>query len=192
MSFSRPIQWYHSHADPIWPDSTFKFSNRVRRNTFGQTQDMIAGVFVPAISELRLFFKVFLSLENIIRPPKNVSVSYFSYFYGILKSSYLEKTTLVKYSNPVRKRNTFGLTQDGIAGAFVPAIASFFLSLENIVRGHLSLKELSYVFSCYINYSSSSGRQAFKLSTIAAAHRQEHLDFFLAYRTVYYFLSSTF
>ena len=20
MSFSRPIQWYHSHADPIWPD----------------------------------------------------------------------------------------------------------------------------------------------------------------------------
>jgi hypothetical protein len=24
MSFSRPIQWYHSRADPIWPDSTFK------------------------------------------------------------------------------------------------------------------------------------------------------------------------
>jgi hypothetical protein len=24
MSFSRPIQWYHSHADPIWPDSTCK------------------------------------------------------------------------------------------------------------------------------------------------------------------------
>ncbi len=23
MSFSRPIQWYHSHADPIWPDGTF-------------------------------------------------------------------------------------------------------------------------------------------------------------------------
>ncbi len=20
MSFSRPIQWYHSHVDPIWPD----------------------------------------------------------------------------------------------------------------------------------------------------------------------------
>jgi hypothetical protein len=29
MSFSRNIQWYHSHADPIWPDSTFK----PRRNT---------------------------------------------------------------------------------------------------------------------------------------------------------------
>ncbi len=24
MSFSRPIQWYHSHADPIWPDGIFK------------------------------------------------------------------------------------------------------------------------------------------------------------------------
>ncbi len=24
MSFSRPIQWYHSHVDPIWPDGTFK------------------------------------------------------------------------------------------------------------------------------------------------------------------------
>ncbi len=23
MAFSRPIQWYHSHADPIWPDGTF-------------------------------------------------------------------------------------------------------------------------------------------------------------------------
>ncbi len=24
MSFSRPIHWYHSHADPIWTDDTFK------------------------------------------------------------------------------------------------------------------------------------------------------------------------
>jgi hypothetical protein len=24
MSFSRPIHWYHSHADPILPDGTFK------------------------------------------------------------------------------------------------------------------------------------------------------------------------
>jgi hypothetical protein len=23
MSFSRPIQRHHSHADPIWPDGTF-------------------------------------------------------------------------------------------------------------------------------------------------------------------------
>ncbi len=26
MSFSRPIQWYHSHADPICPDGTFNAS----------------------------------------------------------------------------------------------------------------------------------------------------------------------
>jgi hypothetical protein len=28
MSFSRPIQWqwYHSHADLIWPDGSFKAS----------------------------------------------------------------------------------------------------------------------------------------------------------------------
>jgi hypothetical protein len=24
MYFSRPIQWYHSHVDPIWLDDTFK------------------------------------------------------------------------------------------------------------------------------------------------------------------------
>ncbi len=24
MSFSRPIQWHHSHADPLWPDGAFK------------------------------------------------------------------------------------------------------------------------------------------------------------------------
>ncbi len=24
MTFLRPIQWGHSHADPIWPDGTFK------------------------------------------------------------------------------------------------------------------------------------------------------------------------
>jgi hypothetical protein len=24
MSFLRPIQWYHSKADPIWPEGTFK------------------------------------------------------------------------------------------------------------------------------------------------------------------------
>jgi hypothetical protein len=31
MSFSRPIQWYHSHADPIWLDDTFKMQRIPRR-----------------------------------------------------------------------------------------------------------------------------------------------------------------
>ncbi len=30
MSFSRPIQWFHSHADPIWPDGTFKGASTKR------------------------------------------------------------------------------------------------------------------------------------------------------------------
>ncbi len=36
MSFSRPIQWFHSHADPIWPDGIAlskirKYSIHLRR-----------------------------------------------------------------------------------------------------------------------------------------------------------------
>jgi hypothetical protein len=31
MSFLMPIQWYHSHVDPIWQDGTFKEpKNRVQ------------------------------------------------------------------------------------------------------------------------------------------------------------------
>jgi hypothetical protein len=29
MSFSRPIQWYYSHVDPILPDGTFKDLKRM-------------------------------------------------------------------------------------------------------------------------------------------------------------------
>jgi hypothetical protein len=29
MSFSKPFQGYHSHADPIWPDSTFNLKLKV-------------------------------------------------------------------------------------------------------------------------------------------------------------------
>jgi hypothetical protein len=31
MSFSMPIQWFHSHEDPIWPDGTFKTAALVGR-----------------------------------------------------------------------------------------------------------------------------------------------------------------
>jgi hypothetical protein len=36
MSFSRPIQRYHSHADPIWPDGTFKGTGINRWIFFGR------------------------------------------------------------------------------------------------------------------------------------------------------------
>ncbi len=26
MTFLRPIKWYHSHADPFWPDGTFNLT----------------------------------------------------------------------------------------------------------------------------------------------------------------------
>jgi hypothetical protein len=34
MSFLRPIQWYHSHVDPIWPDGTFNADRKGHRDTF--------------------------------------------------------------------------------------------------------------------------------------------------------------
>ncbi len=30
MSFSRAFQWYHSHLDPIWPDSTFNHAQHYK------------------------------------------------------------------------------------------------------------------------------------------------------------------
>ncbi len=29
MCFSRPIQWYPSHADPTWPDGNFNLNQMV-------------------------------------------------------------------------------------------------------------------------------------------------------------------
>ncbi len=31
MSLSRPIQWYHSHADPIRPDGIFKITQPCKK-----------------------------------------------------------------------------------------------------------------------------------------------------------------
>jgi hypothetical protein len=43
MSFSRPIQWYHSHSDPIWPDgtSTVNYSMTVVK---GESECMVCGI----------------------------------------------------------------------------------------------------------------------------------------------------
>jgi hypothetical protein len=32
MTSLRPIQLYQSHADPIWPDSTFKYGSELDDN----------------------------------------------------------------------------------------------------------------------------------------------------------------
>ncbi len=36
MSFLRPIQWYHSQADPIWPDGTFKTTGNKKNFKLGK------------------------------------------------------------------------------------------------------------------------------------------------------------
>ncbi len=56
MSFLRPIQWYHSHADPIWPDGTFK----LRTMAF-----LLTGLdFLSAAATQHLFF-IFWELEGV-------------------------------------------------------------------------------------------------------------------------------
>ena len=39
MCFLRPIQWYHSHADPIWPDGTFKLMRQSLEESFFEGGD---------------------------------------------------------------------------------------------------------------------------------------------------------
>ncbi len=57
MFFSRPIQWYHSHADPIWPDGTFNAVGSIHISTVYLAE--VAGPLFssvsrqPANSELR-------------------------------------------------------------------------------------------------------------------------------------------
>ncbi len=33
MFFSRPIQWYHSHVDPIWPEGNFQGFSKILLQT---------------------------------------------------------------------------------------------------------------------------------------------------------------
>jgi hypothetical protein len=53
ISFSRPIQWYHSYADPIWLGGTFKGNQLldVRKNLIqvGSVDDYLATVLHMAV-----------------------------------------------------------------------------------------------------------------------------------------------
>ncbi len=53
MSFSRAFQWYHSHAEPIWPDGTFKQLGR----------DIATYIF-KSIAPLPIFLK-----QTVLRNP---------------------------------------------------------------------------------------------------------------------------
>ncbi len=69
MLFSMPIQWYHSHVDPIWPDGTAFW----RGFCFAQGTDLrILKIFTVAIrcteggkakkyQQKRVLFKLFIA-----------------------------------------------------------------------------------------------------------------------------------
>jgi hypothetical protein len=57
MSYSRPIQWYHSHVDPIWPDGTFKVQKNIsltffQRNRLKKVTERVNG-HLQALDRLR-------------------------------------------------------------------------------------------------------------------------------------------
>ncbi len=56
MSFSRPIQWYHSYADPIWPDGTFN-----------EPQIFVGNVWALCVCVCVTMRKCISSAENMIR-----------------------------------------------------------------------------------------------------------------------------
>ncbi len=67
---SKPFQWYHSHADPIWPDDTFK--NRIkRRNTldiYSSESTVKSEISVPVLTfkaiESRFIYNLNTQLLN--------------------------------------------------------------------------------------------------------------------------------
>jgi hypothetical protein len=56
MSFSRPIQWYHAHADPIWLDGTFQ-----------ATQNLQTGMLRPY--KKQIFATLSISPSHTLPPP---------------------------------------------------------------------------------------------------------------------------
>jgi hypothetical protein len=61
MFFSRPIQWYHSHADLIWPDGTFKINGIKYTANEGpmriQYKCLVPIYVFPALNCATLFFQ---------------------------------------------------------------------------------------------------------------------------------------
>ncbi len=67
MSFSRPIQWYHSYVDPIWPDSTFKYK---MKKTYPIDRLMLS--FFIFFATKRVTIYLFLTLTEMPYPSNNL------------------------------------------------------------------------------------------------------------------------
>ncbi len=50
MSFLRAFQWYHSPADPIWPDGTFK--GQILQKKYKVEKFTFLSVFMDIFSKL--------------------------------------------------------------------------------------------------------------------------------------------
>ncbi len=73
-SFSWPIQLYHSHADPIWPDGTFKKCSRRNIFLFLICFEPNCGEPSPPRSQGRAPSVLFLLLDRVfpLSPPLNL------------------------------------------------------------------------------------------------------------------------
>jgi hypothetical protein len=56
MSYSRPFQWYHSHADTIWPDGTFNCGT----TDLGLTEGEACKISNKSISEQNVIIIIWL------------------------------------------------------------------------------------------------------------------------------------
>ncbi len=54
MSFLRPIQWYHSQADPIWPDGTLKNKYKALSTLLNSAEYSITRERILLIASLKL------------------------------------------------------------------------------------------------------------------------------------------
>jgi hypothetical protein len=62
MFFSKPIQWYQSHADPIWPDGTFKSVQTKPPNVVHDLQASFS--YKPKLYYVLLFLLLYVSLKH--------------------------------------------------------------------------------------------------------------------------------
>ncbi len=62
MFFLKPIQWYQSHADPIWPDGTIKSVQTKPPNIVHDLQASFS--YTPKLYRVLLFLLLYVSLKQ--------------------------------------------------------------------------------------------------------------------------------
>jgi hypothetical protein len=68
MSFPRPIQWYHYHADLVWQDGTFNIKKHVKYPARQIRQVFLfrsGSLYFPYIENLNIFLVLHLTFKTI-------------------------------------------------------------------------------------------------------------------------------